>query len=423
VASTTSDRFKTMRGKSPDEAGFFWSGGPFEVAERTFFQSRFSGVTAFETDEGIVLVDSGMAPLGPQLNAMLREKTDAPIHTAIFTHGHVDHAYGLQAFLKPGQSRPRIIAQRKMLDRFARYELTSRFNSAINARQFGGSPNRAGAGEEYDSFKLPSLMPDTLYDEDLVFRVGGVTFEIHHCLGETDDHSWVWCPDRKVLCSGDLIINALPNAGNPQKVQRYPWDWAAGLKRMAALNSQTLCPGHGGPVINDPKKIQRVLLETAEYLDTIVERTLNVMAAGAPPHTDIVRSVMLPTSDSPWLRPIYDEGEFIVRNIIRFYGGWWNGRPSDLKPAPRTQLASEIARLCGGADALIARAQELATSGDLRLACHLADYAMEAMPNDTSIQTAVSDLYLRRAEGEAGLMSENLYRSAAVYAQEGRPFA
>jgi hypothetical protein len=24
--------------------------------------------------------------------------------------------------------------------------------------------------------------------------------------------------------SGDLIINAVPNAGNPQKVQRYPWD-------------------------------------------------------------------------------------------------------------------------------------------------------------------------------------------------------
>ena len=277
-------------------------------------------------------------------------------------------------------------------------------------------------GEEYDSFKLPPLMPDTLYDEDLIFRVGGVTFEVHHCLSETDDHSWVWCPDRKVLCSGDLIINALPNAGNPQKVQRYPWDWAAGLKRMAALNPQTLCPGHGGPVINDPKKIQRILLETAEYLDTIVQRTLDAMAAGAPPHTDIVRSVTLPTSDSPWLRAIYDEGEFIVRNIIRFYGGWWNGRPSDLKPAPRAQLASEIARLCGGAEGLIARAQELAKAGDLRLACHLADYAMEAKPDDKSIQTAVSDLYLKRAEGEAGLMSENLYRSASVYAKEGRPF-
>src|SRR2546423_14775350 len=77
------DHFRAMRGKSPEDAKFFWSGGPVEVAERTWFQSRFSGVTAFETDEGIVLVDSGMAPLAPALAALLREKTAAPIHTAI----------------------------------------------------------------------------------------------------------------------------------------------------------------------------------------------------------------------------------------------------------------------------------------------------------------------------------------------------
>jgi Alkyl sulfatase dimerisation len=65
----------------------------------------------------------------------------------------------------------------------------------------------------------------------------------------------------------------------------------------------------------------------------------------------------------------------------------------------------------------------LARSGDLRLACHLADYALEARPDDSDVQKAVADLYLRRAESETGLMSENLYRSASVYATEGRPFA
>jgi glyoxylase-like metal-dependent hydrolase (beta-lactamase superfamily II) len=423
VSNKTSERFKEMRGKSPDEAGFFWSGGPVEVGERVFFQSRFSGVTGFETDEGIVLVDSGMAPLGPVLAAMLREKTKAPIHTAIFTHGHVDHAYGLEAFLIPGQAKPRIIAQKNMLARFARYELTSRFNAAINARQFGGSPERAGAGEEYDSFSPPSLMPDTLYDESFAFKVGGLDFEVHHCRAETDDHSFVWCPARKVLCSGDLVINALPNAGNPQKVQRYPWDWAAGLRRMAALEAQTLCPGHGGPVVNDPAKICRILVETAEYLEAIVARTLAAMAEGAPPHTDIVHAVKLPQTSSPWLRPIYDEGEYIVRNIVRFYGGWWNGRPSDLKPAPRLAVAAEIARLAGGAPALLSRAQALADAGDLRLACHLADYALEAEPSDAEIQKGVSALYEWRANGEVALMSENLFRSASAYALKGRPFS
>jgi alkyl sulfatase BDS1-like metallo-beta-lactamase superfamily hydrolase len=154
-----------------------------------------------------------------------------------------------------------------------------------------------------------------------------------------------------------------------------------------------------------------------------VERTLAAMAEGAPPHTDIVHAVKLPQTSSPWLRPIYDEGEYIVRNIVRFYGGWWNGRPSDLKPAPRLAVAAEIARLAGGAPALLSRAQALADAGDLRLACHLADYALEADPANGEVQKGVCALYERRADGEEGLMSENLFRSASVYAAKGSPFS
>ena len=38
-------------------------------------------------------------------------------------------------------------------------------------------------------------------------------------------------PGRRILCCGDLFIWATPNAGNPQKVQRYPRDWAGGAAR------------------------------------------------------------------------------------------------------------------------------------------------------------------------------------------------
>ncbi|MBV8449132.1 MAG: hypothetical protein JO124_14220, partial [Hyphomicrobiales bacterium] len=61
--------------------------------------------------------------------------------------------------------------------------------------------------------------------------------------------------------------------------------------------------------------------------------------------------------------------------------------------------------------------------GDLRLACHLADYALEAEPVDSEVQKGVAALYERRADAEGGLMSENLFRSAAVYAAKGRPFS
>jgi len=419
------EAFTRNAGKPPEEAKFLWSGGPLEVAERTWFTSMFSGVTAFETDDGLVLVDSGLKRIGPLLAASIRQKTAAEVHTAIFTQGHVDHAFGLSAFLVDEQDAPRVIGHRAMPDRFARYQRTSGYNKAINARQFGATVRAASGGAhgaDYDTFGVPSLPPTELYDDRLDIEVGGVGFEVHHCRGETDDHSWIWCADRRVLCTGDLFIWAVPNAGNPQKVQRYPWDWAAGLRKMAAKEPRSMCPGHGGPIIDEPALIQHMLLETAQLLEVIVERTLDALNEGAPPHADIVHRVRLPESDSPWLQNVYDDAEFIVRNVIRYFGGWWNGRPSELMPPRRASLALEIARLSGGAKKLLDRAERLEKDGMMRVACGLADYALEASPSDPDVQKRVAALYRRRSATEEGLMAINLFEAAAAYAEEGRPF-
>jgi alkyl sulfatase BDS1-like metallo-beta-lactamase superfamily hydrolase len=175
------------------------------------------------------------------------------------------------------------------------------------------------------------------------------------------------------------------------------------------------------PVVDDPGEIQDRLLNSAAYLDAIVSETIDALNDGSPPHVDVVHEVDVPEYDDPWLAESYDEGEFIARNVIRYYGGWWSGRPSELKPAPREDLAAEIAKLAGDAETLAERALALADE-DMRLACHLADYALEAAPEDEAVQNAVASLYDRRAASEENLMSGNIYSSAAEYAREGRPF-
>jgi len=403
-----------------------WGESISQVAEKTWFLSLLANVIAFETDEGLVLVDAGLRNFAPQMAQELRQRTTAPVHTAIYTHGHVDHAFGLDYFLVEGQPRPRVIGHSALPARLARYELTSRFQRSINARQFFGAAYDLIAPDEQavvdTAFRKPEWPPDILYDDQLTIEVGGLTFELHHARGETDDHTWVFCPQRGILCPGDLIIWVVPNAGNPQKVQRYPWDWAQALRQMAELHPSSLCPGHGPPVMGNPGLVQRILLETADYLDSIVEQTLAVLENGSPPHVDIVRSVKIPTTDSPWLLPLYDEAEFISRSVIRYYGGWYSGRPSELKPASRADVAQELTRLAGGAVALAERAQAIAETGDLRLACHLADYALEAAPGDSHVNGIVARIYEQRAASETSLMAIDLFRSAAAYARAGRPF-
>ena len=55
--------------------------------------------------------------------------------------------------------------------------------------------------------------------------IGGEEIALFHGRGETDDATFVWLPQTRVLISGDFVIWVFPNAGNPRKVQRYAAEW------------------------------------------------------------------------------------------------------------------------------------------------------------------------------------------------------
>ena len=103
----------------------------------------------------------------------------------------------------------------------------------------------------------------------------------------------------------------------------------------------------------------------------------------------------------------------MVRNIWRLYGGWWDGAASRLKPAPDAVVAAELAHLAGGAEVLMRRAMELMNSGEIRLACHLADLAGWAAPDDSAIHADRATVYNKRRDVEMSLMSKGIYKAAA----------
>lgn len=394
------------------------------VGTDTYHVTSFSNVTAFETDEGLALVDTGLPMMADGMAASLRQQTEAPVTLALYTHGHMDHAFALESYLLEDQEDPTVLAHTAMPERFDRYRDTAAHNAAVNARQFmGTAPDPEGPDSgDLDRFGWPEHPPTMLHEDGVTLEVGEITLEVHHGKGETDDHSWCYCPDRDVLCTGDFVIGVAPNAGNPQKVQRYPWEWATVLEEMAALDAGTLCPGHGVPIVDDPATIRERLLRSAEYLETIVDRTLEALNDGSPPHVDIVTEIDLPEPEESWLAETYDDGEFVARSVIRYVGGWWTGRPSELKPAPRSIRASELAALADGADVLADRSAELAADGRLRLATHLADLALEAAPDDEDVRERVATVHETRSEEEQDLMSRNIFAAAAEYARQGRPY-
>lgn len=368
----------------------------------------FSNVVSFDTEDGHVLFDVSHALSAPSVVEQFRRYSDAPVSTAVYTHGHTDHVGGAGAFDADaegrGHRRITYVGHEAIPARFDRYKTTNGYNGHINMRQF-----RLPA----PSFPRHFVYPDVTYRESTTLDVGGRVFELHHARGETDDHTWAWIPDAKAIAVGDFFIWQFPNAGNPQKVQRYALDWAVALRAMAALGPELMLPAHG-PAIGGRERVAMVLNDTAGALEFLHDSTLALMNAGAR-LDEIIHTVTLPEelADKPYLRATYDEPEFVVRNIWRLYGGWYDGNPANLKPARDTELAREMATLVGGAEALARRGEELAARGDLRLACHLVEMAGLAEPESRTIHAIRAAVYEQRRRSETSMMATGIYRAAA----------
>jgi alkyl sulfatase BDS1-like metallo-beta-lactamase superfamily hydrolase len=364
----------------------------------------FGNATAIRTEDGLVLIDTGSRETASQTLAVLRRWDAGPVHTVIYTHGHIDHTWGARLLDQEadakGIARPRIIAHSNVLARFARYDTTHGLNSLVMGRQF----NQLGY-----TFPDDHRRPDQVYDDALELTIGGQRIQLLHGRGETDDATFVWLPEKGILLSGDFVLWVFPNAGNPRKVQRYAPDWATALRRMQALDPAVLVPGHG-PVVFGAERVAQMLNETAEVLESLVTQTTDLMNQGHSLN-EILHAVSAPQHllGRPYLLPKYDDPEFVVRNIWHLYAGWFDADPAHLKPAPAGELANEIATLAGGAEKLAERAAVLAESGQPRLAAHLIEFAGLASPQDVVIQAARTKIYGHCIEAEMSLIGKAIF--------------
>jgi alkyl sulfatase BDS1-like metallo-beta-lactamase superfamily hydrolase len=377
----------------------------------TVHTTYFCGsVTAIRTADGLVLIDTANQATAEKVLALIRSWDDSRIHTVIYTHGHIDHTGGITAIDREaetkGLARPRIIAHRDVARRMNRYALTQGLNSIVQGQQFN-DPGYV--------YPIGQRQPDEVYDDAHSLVIGGERIKLFHGRGETDDATFVWLADRRILASGDFVIWMFPNAGNPRKAQRYAAEWAGALRQMERLEPEIVIPGHG-PVIFGKDRAAQVLRDGAAVLEHLVRESLALINRGAT-LDQVLHAVAAPAEylSKPYLRGKYDDPEFLVRAIYHLYAGWFDGNPAHLKPAKAVDLAMELARLAGGADKLAERAAVLAEAGNTRLAAHLAELASAATTDDKSVQAARALVLRSCIDREGSLMGKAFL---AVYERE-----
>lgn len=392
-----------------------------EIAPGVWLLPGFGNTTIVEGSAGVAVVDPGLFVNGPRVVDAVRRITAAPVRYIVYTHGHYDHAFGTPALMDEarirGDAEPVVVGHANVARRFDRYQRTAGHLALTYDMQFVSWGDGGG-----DVVRNARYFPPTLsYEDTLPLDLGDLTLTCRHGLGETDDHTWVWIPERRVVIGGDFIVSSIPNAGTPFRVQRYVIEWAGVLEEMAALEPAAVVSGHGGVFTSDAGEMLLTTARACRWLDEEVVRRLNE----GQWDEQILHEVRLPPDldESPYLRPLYGCTSFAVRDILRRYKGWYDGNPTMLFPSTRAEVASEVVGLVGGVDPILARVDQLAASHEataLQLALHLVDLVVfDGGPRTEEARQRKADLLDMRAASESSFVAQNVLRSAATIERRG----
>ena len=358
----------------------------------------FGNVGVFETEEGLVIFDISMKQFGPRVFKELREITDKPVKYIIYSHGHFDHCFGFAPIIEEIKEKnlemPEVIAHENCVKRFKKYKMLDKYHNWLNKQQFASI-----AGKQKEVVSPHDTLDPTIImhgNETYTFKLGKYTFELFHNRGETDDSIWLWFPEKRVICAGDLMVSSFPNVGNPYKVQRYPKQWAIAMERMMEKEAEYIVPGHG-LLIKGNDKVKDVLSITAEAMHFVHDEVVKRMNEGKwfeQIYHEMVEIFPEKFKNHEYLRPMYGCYRFAIHATYRLYHGWYNsGNPTDLFPANSVEVAREFLRINNPKNYLD-HVRKLFQEGKLQLALHILDVIIKGI-DQSNIELLIESLNLK----------------------------
>lgn len=331
------------------------------------------------TQDGNVVINTGMGFEAPHHRRLFREVDDGPIRFVVLTQGHVDHVGGVDLFREDGTQ---VIAQRnnaacqrddERIEKFRRSRSFVFFDHIIRA-----AIEAARTGEAQTRQAKPR--PTLLFDDRYEFTLGGVRFELLSVPGgETIDSLCVWLPDQRIAFTGNQLGPLFPHFPNLYTIRgdkyRFADAYLDSLERVMALEPELLVTGHFEP-IRGAGLIREELARLRDAVRHVHDATLQGMNDGKDVFT-LMREIRL----SPELAvgEGYGKVAWAVRAIWEGCGGWFQFRSTtELYEVPARDVYPEVAELAGGPGPLAARAARRVEAGEPLEALHLSEMALAA---------------------------------------------
>jgi len=330
------------------------------------------------TDEGRIVVNTGMALEAPIHKRNFDAISKAPTRYIVLTQGHVDHVGGVDHFREEGTV---VVAQAGNPEHQAYDRRLAPFRQSRSAFAFA---HRLGGAlryvQEHAGPPPPQAIPtpDITFEDRFQLELGGLEVELFGVPGaETNDSLVVWLPQHRILFTGNLfgcLFGHFPNLVTIRGDRyRDALTVAAACDRVLELGAELLLPGHHDPIRGADlirEEVTRIRDATLYVHDAVVEG----MNAGKDVHT-LMQEIALPAELD--VGEGYGKVSWGVRAIWEHYAGWFHHESTtELYAVPRRAVHRDLIELAGGPEALVERARKRFAAGDAPEALHLLDVVL-----------------------------------------------
>jgi glyoxylase-like metal-dependent hydrolase (beta-lactamase superfamily II) len=226
------------------------------------------------------LVDSGFSDDESYSTRMafLRERPEIALRYIILTHHHYDHSSGAHRLREATGARVVVHrAEERLL-----------LSPEIETGDFEIPEDQKEAREQAKKWReeAAKAVPDVRVEDGDALQVGGLTLRCVHAPGHTAGHLCVLLEEERLLFAGDNVLGVGTAAIAPPPHGDMA-EYVRSLRKMQALESELLAPGHG-PMVKDP---HRKLQELIDHRAQREEQILSLLAKGKGDVKSLVRAI------------------------------------------------------------------------------------------------------------------------------------
>lgn len=414
--------------------------GLFKVAERIYQVRGFdvSTVSFIDAGEGWIVVDplTTVEVARAALELVFEHVAEKPVLAVIYSHSHVDHYGGVGGVATAAEvaaGKVKVIAPEGFLEHAVSENIIVGPAMLRRARfQFGHTLPRCAHGEITSGLgPCPSAGSLSLIaPTDLVTRtgqaitVGDVTMVFQLTPGtEAPAEMNFHLPQFRAVFMAEnanlTMHNLLPARGALVRDAKAWADYLTESIRLFCSSSEVMFAAHGIPRFGQAE-IVAFLTSHRDAYKFLHDQSVRLMNAGLT-GPEIAETLALPdVLRKQWFnRGYYGTMSHNAKAIYQRYLGWYDANPANLNPLPPEPAAKRYVAAMGGAEAVMALADQALKDGEPRWAATLLNHVVFADAANMAARERLAAIYT-----ELGFASEagtwrNIYLTGAQELRSG----